>query len=128
MVKFVEVVCDCYLITVFQDGLIRKIYATSGDRFGVLTSTPDGTKISTMFHKAGCDKDFLGRLAAYYKDATGPPPTVSDAARSLARFLGFRAFQVYINVNGQSSSVDKCNNMDPTVHEHIAHLLTALAN
>jgi len=113
-------------VCTLEDGIVRKIYSTSGDHFGVITSTPNGTKISTMFVKPGCNQDFIPKLAEYFSGATGPPEPVGDVAQRLARFLGFRSLQVYITIDGKSTPIDECADIGLDVHKEIAHLLTAI--
>jgi hypothetical protein len=109
-----------------QDGIVRKIYATADNHYGVITSTPNGAKISTIFQNPGCNQDFIHKLAEYFKNATGPSQPVSDVAQRLARYLGLGSLQVYITIDGKTTCIDKCTNMDLEVHQQIAHLLTAI--
>ena len=109
---------------------MRKTYVNSQDNFGVVTSTPDGQKISTMFRNIGKNAELMKMLEDHFNGfASQPPPgPVSDAAASLARSLGLRAFHVRITINGSTTPIDKCGTrLDPIVHEQIAHLLNAQA-
>jgi hypothetical protein len=80
-----------------------------------------------MFQKPGCNEEFVQALADHFKNATGPLEPVSIAARNLARFLGLRAVQVYVIIDGRSIPVDECVSADPDVHEQIACLINGLA-
>ena len=107
---------------------MRKTYVNSQDHFGVVTSTTDGQKISTMFRNIGKNAELKNMLDKYFNgfDSQPPPEPVSDAAASLARFLGLRAFHVRVTIDGSTTPIDKCGTrLDPVVHEQIAHLLNA---
>ena len=73
--------------------------------------------------------EYITKIENYFGNVEyqRPPGSVRDSAAIFARFLGFRAFHVFITTNGCKQPVEKCENLDPSVHEEIAHLLTALA-
>ncbi|KAI8770963.1 hypothetical protein BgiBS90_027682 [Biomphalaria glabrata] len=111
-----------------QDGTVRKIYSTNGDHFGVITTTQQGQKISTMFQKPGCTVDYSQKLNDYFRNSPGQIEPISDAANRLARFMGFRAFHVNLVVGGHKTKLDDMSPLDPAVHEEIVHYLNMISN
>ena len=81
-----------------------------------------------MFQSPGNSNLYLEKLSQYFNGiGSGHPEPVCDVAARLARCLGFRDLHVSITVNGSTTPIEKCPNLDQTVHHHIAHLLSALA-
>jgi len=111
-----------------QDGTVRHIYTMKDDKFGVVTSTPNGAKVSTMYRKPNIEGNYHKQLAAYFADLEHhpPPEPVSDISQRLARFMGFRAFHVIVSIDGKEIPIEKCHDLDPRVHEQIAEYLNAL--
>jgi hypothetical protein len=112
----------------FQDGVVRHLYANQKDEFGIVTSTPDGAKISSMYRKPGVSADYTRKLADFFKDHVHrpPPEPASDIAARLARSLGFREFGVVVSGVGGKGKKPFGECRDPDVHKHVALLLSAM--